>query len=93
MDFNLKSDLQEACLTLIVNSTVCLGRLAGLYWFRNGRKVDDLQFLVHWRDQPSANDSWEPDRNLACPDILQQYALDHELPSDVFAKRTNRLPV
>ena len=31
MDFNLKSDLQETCLTLIVNSTVCLGRLAGLY--------------------------------------------------------------
>ena len=28
MDFNLKSDLQETCLTLIVNSTVCLGRPA-----------------------------------------------------------------
>ena len=31
MDVNLKSDLQETCLTLLVNSTICHGRLAGLY--------------------------------------------------------------
>ena len=28
MDVNLKSDLQETCLTLLVNSTICHGCLA-----------------------------------------------------------------
>ena len=57
-----------------------------------GRKVKELQFLVHWRDQPSANDSWEPFRNLACDKILQEYAIAQQLPADIFTKPINRLP-
>ena len=43
MDFNLKSDAQGTCLTLIVNSNVCLGRLAGQLSIRNL----DCQLSVH----------------------------------------------
>lgn len=34
---------------------------------------NDRRFLIHWRNYSPSHDSWESEKNLNCPQILQTY--------------------
>lgn len=39
--------------------------------------ANKIKYLIKWKGYPSANNSWEPIRNLDCPRIIEQYEAKH----------------
>ncbi|XP_045496096.1 chromo domain protein LHP1-like [Colias croceus] len=37
------------------------------------KKNGDREFLIHWKGWSSKFDSWEPEKNLNCPDLIKRF--------------------
>jgi chromodomain-containing protein len=40
---------------------------------RHKRSGDSLEYKVHWKGYPSADDSWMPHKDLHSPDLLKEF--------------------
>ena len=50
------------------------------------------EFLVHWKRWSSDYDTWEPEKNLSCPDLIEKFMKKVEEAKNSNSKelRTNR---
>ncbi|XP_018325887.2 heterochromatin protein 1-like isoform X2 [Agrilus planipennis] len=46
-------------------------RILEVHFKRNG----DREFLVSWKGYPASDNSWEPEENLQCPDLIEKFML------------------
>ncbi|KAF5269892.1 hypothetical protein FQR65_LT05691 [Abscondita terminalis] len=44
-------------------------RILDVYFKKNGKR----EFLVSWKGYPSTQDSWEPEENLDCTNLIERY--------------------
>ncbi|KAF2898870.1 hypothetical protein ILUMI_07298 [Ignelater luminosus] len=65
-------------------------RIIDVYFKRNGTR----EFLVSWKGYPSSQDSWEPEENLECLDLISKFMNKVEAAKKVDQKelRLNRTP-
>lgn len=56
------------------------------------KKDGSREFLVHWKRWSSDYDTWEPEKNLSCPDLIEKFLKKVEDAKNSNAKelRTNR---
>jgi hypothetical protein len=40
---------------------------------KRGKSAPKKQYLIHWLGYGHEHDSWEPESNLSCPDLLSAY--------------------
>lgn len=50
------------------------------------------EFLVHWKRWSSDYDTWEPEKNLSCPDLIEKFMkkVEDAKNSNLKELRTNR---
>ena len=44
-------------------------RILDVYFKKNGKR----EFLVSWKGYPTSQDSWEPEDNLECTDLIEKF--------------------
>lgn len=56
------------------------------------KKDGTREFLVHWKRWSSDYDTWEPEKNLSCPDLIEKFLkkVDDAKNSNAKELRTNR---
>lgn len=56
------------------------------------KKSGTREFLVHWKKWSSAYDSWEPEENLNCQDLIEKFInrVEEAKNSNVKELRTSR---
>ncbi len=50
------------------------------------------EFLVRWVGHTAEDDSWEPEENLDCPDLIDKFLAQQEKLSDLGTKRLREAP-
>lgn len=65
-------------------------RIIDVYFKRKG----DREFLVSWKGYPSSQDSWEPEENLTCSDLIAKFMNKVDAAKKIEQKelRLNRTP-
>ncbi len=56
------------------------------------KKDGSREFFVHWKNWSKDYDTWEPEANLSCPDLIQKFMKEFNENKNTFAKelRMNR---
>lgn len=65
-------------------------RILDVYFKKNGKR----EFLVSWKGYPSSQDSWEPEDNLECIDLIDKFMSKVDKAKETSQKelRVNRIP-
>ncbi|XP_030765551.1 chromobox protein homolog 1-like [Sitophilus oryzae] len=70
-----------------------VGRILDVYFHKDGKR----DFLVSWKGYPPAQNSWEPEENMDCKDLINKFMLKVEAAKQFEGKetklRTSRKPV
>jgi len=37
------------------------------------KKNGSREFLIHWKGFSHKDDTWEPEKNLSCPDLIEKF--------------------
>ncbi|KAL1517509.1 hypothetical protein ABEB36_001265 [Hypothenemus hampei] len=75
------------------NENFEVDRILDVYFHRNGRR----EFLVSWKGYPASDNSWEPEDNMDCKELIHKFMSKVELAKQFEGKesklRTSRKPV
>merc|ERR1711915_869822 len=56
-----------------------VGRIIEVKFKKGKENEEDLrEFLIRWKGHGEEDDSWEPEENLNCPDLIEKFMIKHK---------------